>query len=266
MILECPSCQARFKVAEAQIPQAGRTVRCSKCAHAWHVSRAGLLPEGADATKRVADIPEPVVTKAVPAEDTLSPEARVEGEAFLSQLEAAINATEAQAEEYAARPAHRNAVPKAKRLPIDLKPFKIAVPTIATIWLVLAFVTYFPKWINAPGLSGIYRTFGIPSTEGLVFADVTMERERTEGGKTKFVLAGSIRNQGNATREVPIVRVALRNAKGDTIWGRSYHQKDREVKAGDVYPFRITNVETMFANDVKIIKVDMGNSLQLMVR
>jgi predicted Zn finger-like uncharacterized protein len=39
MILECPACQARFAVADAQIPLGGRTVRCGRCATQWHVEK-----------------------------------------------------------------------------------------------------------------------------------------------------------------------------------------------------------------------------------
>ena len=200
-------------------------------------------------------------------EELRSAEARVEGDAFLSQLEAIIHASEGAPAEplaYAAQPKR----PTTKRLripPLDPKPLKLAVPVIAALWLVLAFVTYFPKGMTAPVVGGIYRTFGITSTQGLVFADVTMEREHEEGGKTKFILAGSIRNNSSETRAVPTVRVKLRDSKGNTILGRSY-PVDTALQPGEVYPFRISNVETMFASNVSVIKVDMGNPLQLMVR
>jgi predicted Zn finger-like uncharacterized protein len=36
VIVECPSCYARFTVPDAALGTSGRTVRCSKCKHAWH--------------------------------------------------------------------------------------------------------------------------------------------------------------------------------------------------------------------------------------
>lgn len=195
-------------------------------------------------------------------------EARVEDADFLSQLEAVISASEAVPVQPAAPRPKAQAQPKpakAKRKPIDIKPFKIAVPVLAVLWIVLAFITYFPSWMNAPVLGGIYRTFGVAPTDGLIFSDVTMERERVEGGKTKFIIAGSISNHSSETRAVPTVRVSLRDAKGKDMWGRAY-PVNTELKPGEVYPFRIGNVETVFASNVKVIKVDMGNPLQLMVR
>ena len=262
MILECPSCHARFKVAESAIPIAGRTVRCSKCAHEWHVDRASLLP---DVPKAAPVAPPAPVAK---ENEELSPAARAEGEAFMDQLNAIISASETEAEPDIVRPAavKRPAPAKGFKLPpLHPKPFKMAVPVIAALWLVLAFMTYFPSWEQAPVLGGIYHLFGVTSTEGLEFADVTMEREHEEGGKTKFILAGSIRNNSSETRDVPTVRVKLRDSKGDTIFGRSY-PVNTQLQPGEVYPFKINNVETMFASNVSVIKVDMGNPFQLMVR
>ena len=38
MILQCPACQARYTVPDHAIGAGGRTVKCAKCAHQWHVS------------------------------------------------------------------------------------------------------------------------------------------------------------------------------------------------------------------------------------
>ena len=43
MILQCPACQARYRVADDAIPAAGKPVRCAKCKHGWF--EAGATPE-----------------------------------------------------------------------------------------------------------------------------------------------------------------------------------------------------------------------------
>jgi hypothetical protein len=154
--------------------------------------------------------------------------------------------------------------PTIKRAPLNAKPFKMAAPAVAALWLVLSLITYFPSWMETSGLSGIYSAFGVKPTAGLVFSDVTMEREQ-EGNKTKFILSGSVRNHTNEARAVPTVRVSLRDKNNKGMWGRDY-PVNVELKAGEVYPFRITNVETIFAGNVSSIVVDMGNSLQLLMR
>jgi predicted Zn finger-like uncharacterized protein len=35
MIIACPSCQKRFLVDDAVLPESGRNVRCAACAHTW---------------------------------------------------------------------------------------------------------------------------------------------------------------------------------------------------------------------------------------
>lgn len=269
MIVECPACNARFNVPDAQIPVAGRAVRCSRCKHQWHVDKNSAIAA-------VAPVPVPVpapVPVPVPApmrddsfpliDDALNPstaETTPEEEhheiddAFLNKLNEVI----AQAE------GKKPNKPHTLRKQYNSKWFKIAVPSVAATWFVLALIAYYPRWSELPGLSGIYSAIGAKSTKGLVFADVSMEREQN-GPKTKFIIAGSVRNESSATRIVPTVRVSLRDRANTVILGREYPVKT-PLKAGEVYPFRITNVETTFASNVSSIVVDMGNSIQLMVR
>jgi len=48
MILQCPACDARFKVGAGAIPASGRKVRCARCMHEWHAVASDLLkPEPA---------------------------------------------------------------------------------------------------------------------------------------------------------------------------------------------------------------------------
>ena len=37
MIITCPECKSKFKIAEDQIKENGRFVRCSNCSHEWVV-------------------------------------------------------------------------------------------------------------------------------------------------------------------------------------------------------------------------------------
>jgi hypothetical protein len=179
---------------------------------------------------------------------------------FMKRLEQAI----------AAEPSPQKQRPTPTRRKDDSRPLinpkllKIAAPLIAASWFIIAFFAYSPSWSHMPVLSGLYGIFGASETEGLLFSDVTMEREQ-EGGKARFILAGSIRNYSSVNRTVPTVRVLLKNKNNETLWGREY-PVNHELKAGEVYPFRITNIETSFASSVATIVVDMGNALQLLVR
>jgi predicted Zn finger-like uncharacterized protein len=224
MILQCPSCNARFMVPDAMIPPEGRTVKCGKCAHQWFVDAPEpATPDFAALTQQAMD--EPPTVELAPA---------------------------------------RHPVPAVKKRPLSLLPFKLAVPVLAIAWLVIALYAYFPNGQHRAGLSGIYSAFGVTNTQGLVFADVTMEREKI-GERTKFILAGSIANHDAQPRVVPAVRVQLKDSDNEIVWERDY-EVNQEVKAGEVYPFRIDNVETAFAERVTSIVLDLGNSFELVMR
>lgn len=230
------------------IPPGGRSVRCSRCKHEWHTYAPADAPIIEPVVKPIEIAPPEPEPQAVPMEDD-----------FLARVELAMAQQEASQKTFKKR-----AKPTEIKPPRNAAPFKIAVPCIVAVWAVVALITYYPSWMNAPIASSIYSAFGNTPSDGLVFSDVTMQREKTEAG-TKFILAGSIRNYSSALRTVPTVRVSLRNKTNEAVWGREY-PVNAELKAGEVYPFRITNVETSLGSSVNSLVVDMGNSLELLVR
>lgn len=232
MILICTECKARFLVADSLIPQEGRTVRCGSCGNQWHVDKPDEPPAFHDVLEEVSATPQH-------AEDD-------------DALDAMLSS-----------PAISN-VPVVSKKPLPVRPFKIAAAVLLVLWALLAFFTYFPAGVNTPVLGSIYSLFGVRTTTGLVFVDVKMERVE-EGPKTRFIVSGKIVNRAAEDRTVPVVNVALKDAEGDDVFGRSY-DVDIHLKPGEEYPFRIVNVETSFAQNVKTITLDLGNSLELMSR
>ncbi|UTW55148.1 zinc-ribbon domain-containing protein [Kordiimonas sp. SCSIO 12610] len=43
MILECPSCEAKFKIPAGAVSDTGRKVRCANCKHIWHATSADVF-------------------------------------------------------------------------------------------------------------------------------------------------------------------------------------------------------------------------------
>lgn len=237
MILQCPSCTARFLVADALIPEAGRTVKCGKCTHQWFVTRA-------------MEEPVPIAAAEAPAHtETVMPD---------------FAALTAQAyQEAPAQPFEPKQLPTIPAKPFSAVPFMIAAPLLAACWLIIAIFAYFPDWQTGP-LKGIYSSMGATDTSGLVFADVAMERQKA-GERTRFLLTGSIANHGTQPRTVPSVRVELKDNNGKVVWKQTY-EVGEAVEPGQVYPFRIDNVETTFADRASSIVLDIGNSFELMMR
>ncbi|MBW6511568.1 MAG: zinc-ribbon domain-containing protein [Desulfuromonadaceae bacterium] len=60
MIIECPECQARFKLADEKIKPEGTKVRCSKCKHVFTVNASAPAPTPAPAPPEPAPVQEPV--------------------------------------------------------------------------------------------------------------------------------------------------------------------------------------------------------------
>jgi len=220
MILDCPGCHARFLVADAQIPPAGRTVKCGKCAHHWHVQH--------------------------PA-DSL----------FGDMLEAELHQPEPTA------PYKPRLLPALRPLNIPVLPFKIAAPALALAWAIIALYAYFPAWQYGP-LSGLYGALGATDTRDLVFSEVTMEREELEG-KTKFWINGSFANESAEARLLPKLRVQLKDSEGDVLWQRVY-DVNYEMKAGEIYPFALSDVETGLAKSATSMVLDVGNNFELVMR
>lgn len=57
MIIECPSCHARFAVPDHAIGAAGRTVKCAKCANQWFVAGIANAEEKLEALLKQPEKP-----------------------------------------------------------------------------------------------------------------------------------------------------------------------------------------------------------------
>lgn len=224
MILQCPECSARFAVPDGLVPPEGRTVKCGRCTHQWH-----------------ADGPIPM-----------------EGEDFAAMAQHAAEALDEDA------PVAARQLPVRQPDPWPRLPFVLGAVAAAASWLIVAFIAYFPGWMDAPVLRGIYESFGVRSTAGLVFEDISMQRNQVEA-QTQFLISGSVTNRSAETRMVPAVRVQLKNKEGAAIWERVYPVNE-PLEAGKPYAFRIDNVATAFAGSVSSVVLDVGHPLQLMMR
>jgi predicted Zn finger-like uncharacterized protein len=260
MILECPACQSRFNVPAHAIPPAGRTVKCSHCSHVWHVHLGDA----------VSTPPTPAPKPAAEMPAGLPPEVALLGDHApdLATFEAALAAVTAEDATGKKTVAGKNKakvkISGAPRKPREVWPYKIVAPVLAMGWLVLAFFTYFPSWQYAPVLRNIYYVFGVVPMDGVALKDVAMRRE-AEGQRTRFLITGNIVNNEAKPRNVPMMRVQMRDRDDETTWARDY-LVNKSLEPGEVYPFRITNAETNFAKDVHTLVVDVGHPLELLFR
>ncbi len=208
------------------MPASGRTVRCGVCKHQWHA-----LPEAAAAGAR-ADF------------------------AALVADQAGASAASAETSSFQ--------LPAIATRPLPHTPLIAASVAFALIWLVTAFYASYARWHNAPVLAPLYRMVGHVDTKGLKFGNTRMAREE-EGQRTRFVISGEIANEAEDARRLPLVRVMLLDSEGEEIASRIY-EVNKTIKAGESYPFRITNMSTSFGHRVERVVVDLGDDMQLSFR
>ncbi len=184
MIVSCSVCRTRYLVDDAALRErAGRTVRCANCGHTWHQTARPDLSAGADAERLAGPRIEPAL-------------------------------------EVPPRPAGVRA-PSLDVPPREPSPHPRRSRWAAIRWLVLAVLlvlailagvmvarsTIVAIW---PPAARLYALAGMPAEPlgaGLKIDKLTPTR--TPDG---LIIEGDITNTGKAAREVPRLRVALRDA------------------------------------------------------
>lgn len=251
MILQCPQCQSRFMVADALIPSDGRMVRCGKCKHDWHVMHSAVPMEMVESAQDTSVAPQESLSDVFAGFNVAFDEAKKPDDSHDAEVSADNTAMQMQ-------------LPAIKAKAFQVRPFIFSTAALAVLVLIIAPISYYPSFKTTPGFSAIYAMLGWKNTEGLILSDINMTKEKHEG-MTKFIIAGNLMNQSEKTAVVPVVRIAMTDDKNAVVWSRAY-QVNKTLKAGDIYPFRITNAQTVHGNKVAQILVDVGNDFELMVR
>ena len=68
MIITCPNCSTRFLLEDDQMPDAGRKLRCTRCAHVWHEAPGSAATPAPEKPSPEIQAPNPVL--ATPGEST----------------------------------------------------------------------------------------------------------------------------------------------------------------------------------------------------
>ncbi len=89
-----------------------------------------------------------------------------------------------------------------------------------------------------PASIPVFRTLGMPLDVelGLEFVDVKSDWQ-VEGGATVLVVEGQIVNLSRSSREIPKVRLAILDAKGDELQYELLAPQVAEIEAGTQAPF-----------------------------
>ena len=219
MILTCPACAIRYRVAEQEFTDApGRTVRCANCGHSWYEARSAQ-PEPTD--------PGP---SGVP----------VTGHGSVGE-EPVFAAAPQPAERLAAPPRRQPAPPRKAG-----RGWAAASRVVAIVVVLMALAAaglFIRRHIAAvwPSAARLYVSTGqspTPSGTGLVIGKIAPSRT-AEG----LMINGEIANLGSAARDVPRLRVALQDAAGKEVQFETVDPPKQRLQPGEVAHF-----ETPFAH------------------
>lgn len=237
MIITCPNCHTRYKVASDALSAAGRQVQCAACAELWYAT---------------ASFPTPSAPDLEPSRDELA--FRADGDGF-SDEEDLLDEALLSANPTAVPPAHPEPAPLDRagnrariealarrrngmlaKLPIARfrRTFRVAVAVTLVAILALAVLARTEIVATFPQLDGLYRLVGLgTNVVGLDFTDINTLRT-TRDGTSVIIVNAKISNITNHVAYVPSVLVSLLDEAGRVIYEWTVTPAARNILPGDV--------------------------------
>jgi predicted Zn finger-like uncharacterized protein len=270
MLIVCPNCATSYQVEPSSLGATGRSVRCVRCKKVWFasntesmaaiaaahhqdiaaISTAGAVSEPpADATDQAAaedrddrgpaPLPEPVDYQLPPEPE---PPAVVEDAPPLAPADqeevppppAAENTPE-DIESVAARRLRRP--PPRARWRWPMPGWGTAVLLLITINIgLIAWRVDIVRLL--PQTASIYAAIGLDvNLRGLAFTELVTRKE-TQDGVQMLLIEGVIKSNSRYPTDVPRLRFAVRNAKGQEIYTWTAVPARNQIAPGATMPFR----------------------------
>jgi predicted Zn finger-like uncharacterized protein len=207
MVVGCPVCRTRYLVEESALRgRAGRNVRCASCGHGWHQAA-------------------PAVT-----EDA----ARLEGPRIEPALDVPPRPAGAGAPILEIPP--REPPPRARRS--GWSPVRWLLLALLLVLAILAGIVVARSAVVAiwPPAGPLYAWAGVPAEPlGAGLKIENLVPARTPGG---LLIEGDVTNTGKAAHDIPMLRVALRDASEKEVQLKIVDPPQRRLSPGAVLHFK----------------------------
>jgi predicted Zn finger-like uncharacterized protein len=267
MILECPSCHAKFSVPDGALGTAGKQVRCSKCAHTWLAKPpAAETLQPIPSVAPVANIPqEPVKPKAAEAVPSSTVAEGIEDVPAKKQKKS----DQKKAEKKPPRMTTGDALER-EEIVIKTPSTKRPISRLKIAAYVLAYALLFAITGSLWVLKEHPEWVGFHGSQGFSFEQMKVERMPQLGGERftsvpMYTLEGVIRNTSDAPRQRPIIRVTLKKNNGREVYMQEHPSPNTIISAGEATAFSIEKLPQPNPEDQYFV-VEMGNPLEFLLR
>ncbi len=233
MILECPSCDARYELPENAFDKGGRDVRCANCKHTWYED-----PKGLGAEVNEADIPDEEeedidATLAALREELERENEESDSDNALPPSENEFPAEEQMEQEDAEEkipdavvPNHGEKEKPAKKVKKAKKPISFKSRLISYL---VAFLTFFiltfafmlilkgPIMSSFPAVLKLFQMAGTPinvAGEGLVIETLDAQLGQNDKGEITVGVSGRIVNLTDKVITAPNLVATLKDERG----------------------------------------------------
>jgi len=235
MILTCPECATRFKIADDAIGSNGRTVRCSQCSATWFVAAEPDALNLDDAEKNT-EMREEIIREPVSDTNTNEGPSKADPGSVFGDLE---NSNDDPLADIGAHAAVRETADrkKARRRLLGVSMIWVVTLVILALFALAAFLLR-AKIVEAfPGTAPIYKAIGLEANAlGLEIYDIETRYGNNEGVQVLFI-SGRVKNFDVKTRDVELIKLNFKNASGETLTSWVVEPAQSTLKPGQAIKF-----------------------------
>jgi predicted Zn finger-like uncharacterized protein len=234
MIISCPNCSTRFRLNADLLGDAGRNVKCAKCAHRWFAEPNALSAEPAPA--KAAPPPPARPPPAAPEEAIEEPP--VEAEPPSSPVpESTIDEENDVPSTPPPIPTEEEIARFQKQPPPSKSTLKWWILLLVVIALLVGSLFYYRRPVVAfyPPSAKLFMLFGLGGDvlgSGLEIPDYKIA-SRLDGKDRVVLIKGEIKNTTKNVLDVPLLFGAIKDAKGTELRVWSFRTKEPRVLAGE---------------------------------